>query len=50
MPALQAVLTKLAAGVSTASFDALLQAGSLRLKTTYCVAGLIAAKYPSMSY
>lgn len=35
MPALQAVLSKLAAGGSTASFDALLQAGLIRLKTTY---------------
>jgi hypothetical protein len=35
MPALQAVFSKLAAGGITASFDALLQAGLLRLKRTY---------------
>ncbi|MET0044812.1 MAG: heme-binding protein, partial [Candidatus Thiodiazotropha sp. 6PLUC3] len=38
---LQTALSKLAVGVLQRRFDALLQAGTLRLKTTYLVAGLI---------
>ncbi|MCU7936399.1 MAG: hypothetical protein KZQ99_16240, partial [Candidatus Thiodiazotropha sp. (ex Dulcina madagascariensis)] len=45
---LQAALSKLAVGRLQRRFDALLQAGSLRLKVHYLVAGLI--KKAALSY
>ncbi|MEJ2593147.1 MAG: hypothetical protein P8178_17485, partial [Candidatus Thiodiazotropha sp.] len=41
LASLQTALSKLAVGGLQRRFDALLQAGKLRLKTTYLVAGLI---------